>query len=74
MFSELKQVLAPGSFRGQVGPFTVNATSKSINLIAPGLRIAFENPSGFSILLNSRTELNGKKKNDFVDMRLEYAF
>ena len=61
-------------FRGQVGTFSANTTSKGVNQIAPALGVAFENPYGFSLLLNSRAELNGKLKNYFADMRLEYAF
>ena len=52
-----------GGFRGQTGTFSVNATSKSTNQVSPGIGIEFANKNGFSVLVNSRAELNGKVKN-----------
>ena len=63
-----------GGFRGQVGTFSASATSKGTNQWAPGLGIEFANIHGFSLLLNSRAEINGKMKNYSADMRMEYAF
>ena len=63
-----------GGFRGQVGTFSASATSKGTNQWAPGLGIEFANMHGFSLLLNSRAEINGKMKNYPADMRMEYAF
>ena len=63
-----------GGFRGQTGTFSVKATSKSTNQVSPVLGIEFANKNGFSLLVNSRAELNGKVKNYFVDMRLVYVF
>jgi len=63
-----------GGFRGQVGTFSASATSKGTNQWAPGLGIEFANMHGFSLLLNSRAEINGKMKNYSADMRMEYAF
>ncbi len=63
-----------GGFRGQVGTFSASATSKGTNQWAPGIGIEFANMHGFSLLLNSRAELNGKMKNYSADMRMEYAF
>lgn len=63
-----------GGFRGQVGTFSASATSKGTNQWAPGVGIEFANMHGFSLLLNSRAELNRKMKNYSADMRMEYAF
>ena len=57
-----------------MGTFSVSATSKGTNQVAPGLGIEFANTTGFSVLLNGRAELNGKMKNYFADMRLDYVF
>ena len=63
-----------GGFRGQVGTFSASSTSKGTNQWAPGVGIEFANMHGFSLLLNSRSEINGKMKNYSADMRMEYAF
>ncbi len=63
-----------GGFRGQVGTFSASATTKGTNQWSPGLGIEFANTHGFSLLLNSRAEINGKLKNYSADMRMEYAF
>lgn len=63
-----------GGFRGQVGTFSASSTSKGTNQWAPGVGIEFANTHGFSLLLNSRAEINGKMKNYSADMRMEYAF
>ncbi|WP_420420962.1 autotransporter outer membrane beta-barrel domain-containing protein [Simkania sp.] len=61
-------------FRGQQGTFSVSATSKGVNQWAPQAGIEFANKYGFSILLNSRAELNGKLKNYSADMQMNYDF
>ena len=61
-------------FRGQVGTFSVSATSKGTNQVAPGLGVEFSNTHGFSILLNSRAELVGPMKNYSADFRMDYVF
>lgn len=63
-----------GGFRGQVGTFSASATSKGTNQWAPGAGIEFANTHGFSLLLNSRAEINGKMKNYSADMHMELAF
>ncbi|MCP5505007.1 MAG: autotransporter domain-containing protein [Chlamydiales bacterium] len=63
-----------GGFRGQIGTFSASATSKGTNQWAPGAGIEFSNTHGFSLLLNSRAEINGKMKNYSADMRMECAF
>lgn len=63
-----------GGFIGQVGTFSASATSKGVNQWSPGVGLEFANLHGFTLLLNSRAELNGKMKNYSADMRLEYAF
>lgn len=61
-------------FRGQIGTFSVSATSKGTNQVAPGLGVEFSNTHGFSILLNSRAELIGSMKNYSADFRMDYVF
>ncbi|WP_420421522.1 autotransporter domain-containing protein [Simkania sp.] len=63
-----------GGFRGQVGTFSASATSKGTNQWSVGTGIEFANMHGFSLLLNSRAEINGKMKNYSADMHMEYAF
>jgi outer membrane autotransporter protein len=62
------------SFRGQTGTFSVSASSKGTNQWAPGVGIEFANMRGFSLLMNTRAELNGKMKNYSADMRMDYSF
>lgn len=63
-----------GAFRGQVGTFSVSATSKGVNQIAPSFGLEVANKHGFALLLNARGELNGKMKNYFADARCSYTF
>lgn len=73
-----KTLLSNSSYRsaflGQTGTFSVSATSKGTNQIAPGLGIEFSNTKGFSVLLNSRAELIGTMKNYSADLRMDYVF
>lgn len=62
------------NFRGQLGTFSVSATNKGPNQVAPGLGIEFSNAHGCSVLLNSRTELSGPMKNYSADLRIDYVF
>jgi len=63
-----------GAFRGQRSTFSVSASSKGVNQWAPQVGIEFANVHGFSLLLNSRAELNGKMKNYSTDMNIWYNF
>jgi len=63
-----------GGFRGQVGTFSVSASSKGSNQWAPGVGVEFANVHGFSLLMNTRAELSGKMKNYSADMRMDYTF
>ena len=62
------------SFRGQTGTFSASASSKGTNQWAPGVGVEFANMRGFSLLMNTRAELNGKMKNYSADMRVDYTF
>jgi hypothetical protein len=62
------------SFRGLRGIFPVNTTSKGVNQVAPAIGVKVTNSTGFSLLLDTRAELNGTLKTYFADMRLDYAF
>lgn len=63
-----------GAFIGQVGTFSVSATSKGTNQWSPGIGLKCTSRNGLSVLFNTRAELNGKVKNVFGDLNLEYSF
>ena len=62
------------SFRGQDGTFSVNTTSKGVNLIAPSVGFKITKSQGLSILIDGRAELNGDYSAYFGDLRLDFAF
>ena len=62
------------NFRGQTKTFRVNTTRKGSNQVTPSLGFKVSNDHGFSVLINSSADLNGKMKNYLANLRLEYTF